>query len=129
MKPVKNGFAQLFGNARSLVIDSNANGVADPGGGDFDQAAGGRETDGVVDDIVDCSCEPVGVSQNDCAVLARTGKGDAGVALFAPMLPRIYQLLDQRAEVDRFELGTRQLGIGSRGFADVADQPVQPDYV
>ena len=33
------------------------------------------------------------------------------------------------AEVDRFEPGAGQFGIGPRGFADVADQPVEPDDV
>ena len=48
------------------------------------------------------------------------------VALVAAIFPAGDQLLDQRAEIDRFELRAGQFGVGPGRFADVVDQPVEP---
>ena len=60
---------------------------------------------------------------------ARAGEGDPDIAGLARVLPAGDQLLDQRAEVDRLEPRAGQFGVGPRGLADVADQPVEPDDV
>ena len=53
----------------------------------------------------------------------------AGIAFFAAMFPRGHQLFDYRTEVDRLELGAGELGVRTRGFADVADQSVEADDI
>src|SRR5438067_1625180 len=122
MEPVKDRFTRLGRNARSLVVDADADLVAYARRSDLDQSAGGREAHSIVQDVVDRPRQPVGLAHYDGAVLARSGKGDARIARLAPRFPARGDLLDQRPEIDPVEPGAGQLGIGAGGFADVVDQ-------
>ena len=53
MEPVKNRLTQLGRNAGAFVVNADADVAADSRGNDFDQPARRRETDRIVDDIVD----------------------------------------------------------------------------
>ena len=70
-----------------------------------------------------------GLPMTTARVLARPSEGDPCIAGLAAGLPAWHELLDQRTEVDAFESGAGELGIGPRRLADVADQPVDPPDV
>src|SRR5579864_2729927 len=129
MEAVKNSLTGFGRDARPFVVNADPDFVSDPRNGDLDEGAGRREADGVVDDCVDRTGQAAGLAHNGCALLARAGKGEAGVAGFTARLPAVDKLLDERAEVDALECRSGKFSIGARGFADVADQPVQAGNV
>ena len=129
MEAVENGLPQLGGNARSLVVNPDADLVADMRRGYFDQPPRRRETDRVVDDVVDRTGKPACLTHDDGAGPPRPCEGKPDIAGLAPRFPGRDDLLDQLAEIDRLEPRASQLRIGSRCFANVADQPVEPDDI
>src|SRR4051794_27405332 len=117
MEAVKNGLSRLGRNAGPLVVDTDEDFIPDTRDGDFDEAAWGREAHCVVDYCVQGAGEAVGLTHDDRAVLARPGEGDARIAGLAACFPAVDGLVDQRAKVDRTEVGSGQFRIGPRGFA------------
>src|SRR4029078_10845044 len=122
MEAVKNGFALLGRDSGTLVVDADQDPVIDMDCGGLDQPAGGREADGIVDDVVDGAGETARLAHDDGAFAARPGKGDADVAGLAPRFPTRNDPFDQWPQIDRLEPGTGELGIGSRRLADVVDE-------
>src|SRR4249919_3894793 len=129
MEAVKNRLTKVFGNAGPFIIDPDPYLLVNMRGRDLHQAVGRREADRIVDDIVDGASQPSRFSHHDRAGETGTGKGKADIAGFAARFPGFYQLSDQFAEVDGFKSRPGQFGIGPRGFADIADQTVEADYI
>src|SRR6185312_11352945 len=129
MEAVKNRLTGFGVNAWSFIVDPDPDLVANPRHRDFDETAGRREADGIVNDRVDRPSEPVGLAHHCSTVLARTGEGKPGIAGFPACFPTVHQLLDQRTEIDALECRAGELGIRASGFADVTDQPIEPDDV
>src|SRR3954453_4271783 len=129
MEPVKNRLTRVGWNAWTLVVDPDLHVVADAHRCDLDETARRREAHGVIEDVVDGARQPVGLAHDDGGVLAGAGEGDSRVACLEPSLPTRDKLLDQWTEIDPVELGTGELGVGTRRFADVVDEPVKPDNV
>ena len=124
MEAVKDRFTRIRRNARPFVVDADPDLVAHSRSRNLDQPARRRKAHRVIEDIVDCAREPVGLAHHGCGILARAGESDSRAIRFAAALPTRDQLLDQRAEVDPVERGAGELGVGPRGFADVVDEPV-----
>ena len=103
MEAVKNGFTRVRGNAGTLVVDADADFVADARRGDLDQAAGRREADRIVDDVVDRSGQPAGSPITTAVALRGRAKAMRASPFSRRCLPADDELLDQRAEVDRLE--------------------------
>src|SRR5215217_2722213 len=129
MEAVKNGFACIGRNAGTFVVDPDTHLVANAGSGDLHQASRWREAYGIVDDVVYCPSEAVGLSHNRGRVLAWTSEGDARVTGLPPRFPAGHELLDERAQVDPVECGARELRICSGSLADVVYQSVDPPDV
>src|SRR5207248_803951 len=103
MEPLNYRFTRFGGNARPLVVDADADFVANTRRGDLDQSARRREAHRIIEDIVDRPRQPIGLAHHDRAVLPRPGKGDARIASLAPRFPTRDDLLDQRTEIDPVE--------------------------
>src|SRR5829696_1785467 len=103
MEAVKDCFALACGHARSLIVDADADLVADLRRGNFDEAVGGREADRIVDQIVDRARQPTGLAEDDRACAARAGKGELHAASLPALLPAGDDLADEDAEIDGFE--------------------------
>src|SRR5206468_4431314 len=124
MEAVKNRLTGLGRDARTFVVDADADLVPDTGNGDLDQAVGGRKADRIIEDRVERTGKAVGLAHDDGAVLTRPGKSDARIAGLTARLPAVDKLLDQFAEIDRAKVGAGQLGVGPRRLADIDSQAV-----
>src|SRR6185503_21100927 len=78
---------------------------------------------------VDRARQPVGLAHHHGGILSWASEGDARVSSLPPGLPRRDDLLDQFSKVDLFELRAVKLGVGTRGFADIVDEPVEPSNI
>src|SRR3546814_4766039 len=79
VKAAENRIALRRLDAGAVVVDLHMHLVAQPGRRHADEAARRRETDRIVDDIVDRAFEPVAVAHHDGRPLARAREGDARV--------------------------------------------------
>src|SRR4030095_2752481 len=105
MEAVKNRLTQLLGDTRAFVVDADPDLLPDMGRGNLDQSAGRRKADRIVDDIVDSASETARLAHDNRTGTAWAGKGQAHIAGFAPRFPSRDKLLDQPAQIDRFEPG------------------------
>src|SRR6185369_6785279 len=103
MEAVKNRLTSFGRNAGPFVVNPDADFVAHARDGNFDEAAGRRETHRIVDDRVDCSGEAIRLAHDDRRALARASEGEAGIAGLAAGLPAMHELLDERPEIDFLE--------------------------
>src|SRR4051794_34351802 len=116
MEAVKNRLTGLWWNARTFVINADTNLISNARHRHLDEAAGWRETNGVVDDCADCTSETVRLAHHNRGIFARSRKCNARIASLTSRFPAVDQILDQRAEIHPLESGTGQFGVGARCF-------------
>src|SRR5690349_15069415 len=121
MESIKDRFTCLGRNSGSLVVDPDADLVADMRSGNLDQSARRRKADRIVDDRIDCPREAVRLTHHHRRVLARSGEGNSRVARLATGFPAGDDLLDEWPEIDSFEGSPGEFGVGPGRLADVVD--------
>src|SRR5688572_5047162 len=84
VEALEDRFARFGRHAGPFILDADDRVAADPGRADLDQAAGRREGDGIVDEIVDRAGKPRFVAHDHRASDARTAEGQPDLALAGP---------------------------------------------
>ena len=130
VEAVEDRLARFGRNAGALVVDADPDLVADPRRGDFDQPAGRREADRIVEDVVDRARQPVGLAHDRRRCPCAAGRRRSARRPFprrVSQLPTSCSISGPRSTGSN--CGAGKLGVGPRRFADVVDQPVEPTDV